>query len=81
MGGILAAVVAAILVVVLLLLGCWLWRRRSRSKYDLGKASALEMGTRTPSKPILGCEWLLAEAPIAANSPCHGIETQSVNAY
>lgn len=53
-GGVIAAVVAIVVVILLVLFGVWCWRKRTGEKYDLSKASELEMGTRTPSKPVLG---------------------------
>lgn len=54
MGGVVAAVVAVVVVILLVLLGAWCWRRKASAKYDVSKASQLEMGTRTPSKPQIG---------------------------
>ena len=44
--------VAIVIVVIVLVICCCM--RGSQSKYELSKASRLEMGTRTPSKPVLG---------------------------
>ena len=51
MAGLLVAVLL-VLVIVLVLLYCY--KKRNSSKYDVSKASHVEMGTRTPSKPVLG---------------------------
>ena len=52
-----AAVVCVVLIILLILLLVWCIRRKSHSKYELSKASQLEMGVRKPSKPILGGTW------------------------
>lgn len=54
MGGVVAAVVVVVVVILLVLLGVWCWRRKTGAKYDVSKASELEMGTRTPRKPLIG---------------------------
>lgn len=54
MGGIIAAVVCVVLVILLIVLVLWLVKRKNHSKYDLNKASELEMGVKQPKKPILG---------------------------
>ena len=48
---------AVVVVIVVVLLVVWLLRRKGRSKYDLSKASEMEMGTKKPKKPVLGGEW------------------------
>ena len=54
-GGVVGALVAVILIiVVILLVVCLVKKKRSSSKYEVSKTSRMEMGTRTPAKPILG---------------------------
>lgn len=56
-GGAIAGILAVVVIIFLIMLLVWLVKRRKRSKYNLSKASQLEMGTRKPSKPILGGKW------------------------
>ena len=56
-GGVVAGVVAVILLILLILLiVCVLKRRLKHSKYEVSKNAELELGTRTPAKPVLGGE-------------------------
>lgn len=57
MGAVVAAVVVfALLVVVIIATYCCIRNKRS-SKYDVKKSADVELGVKTPSKPVLGGKW------------------------
>ncbi len=55
-GGVLAAVVVVLVIVLVILLFVCLVKRKRSSKYDMSKATDLEMRDSRPKKPILGGE-------------------------